>query len=445
MLRIVRYPTWISLLLCAGCGAHLAPTVSPAVMAPSHAESSAVAASPDAVQASALEIAPAPAESTVPAVASGAPSATVAFASASASLVSAPVDAAPPAEEDPGEEAGEESGDAEAEVTGSEAPPPSGPLYTMELTDEALTEAWKKEPKTLGPISVGFVQSGRIINSVQFPSGAEWLVVSPELAWATQETIDSLTGAIREVRAEFPRAPQIRVNQISAREGGHLRPHKSHQNGRDVDLGFYYPTVDPVRERAREKVIDLELNWALIKALVIHSDVQMIIVDKRIQKTLREYALSQGEDQAWVDSLFVGPNPLFLHARGHRDHFHVRFFNPRAQELGRRIAPLLALQPEQNIMMHRVRSGDSLGKIAQRYGSSIAGIKKSNRMNGILLRIGQVLSVPLRGPCTQCPVPPPVVIPPRRLPPPVEQDAPAVAGEPVADHHPASPSPTRLR
>ncbi|MFY0522686.1 penicillin-insensitive murein endopeptidase [Archangium gephyra] len=318
----------------------------------------------------------------------------------------------------------------EAEEVDANAVVPNGPLYTAELSDEQLTELWKKEPAALGSISVGFVESGRMVNAVRVPQSEnnDWIVVSPELAWATQETVDYLSRAIREVRAQYPNAPPLRVNQLSSREGGYLRPHKSHQNGRDVDLGFYYPTAEPVRVREREKHIDLELNWALLKALAIHTDVQMILLDKRVQKVLYDYALRNGENKEWVDSLFnAGARSLVKHARGHRDHFHVRFFNPRAQELGRRVAPLLALQPDKNILVHRVRSGDTLGGIALRYGSTIKTIQKANRMRGVFLSIGQRLAVPLRGPCTRCPVPPPVVVPPRRMPPGFEQQAPAVA------------------
>ncbi|WP_281255324.1 penicillin-insensitive murein endopeptidase [Cystobacter ferrugineus] len=355
-------------------------------------------------------------------------------------LAAAPSPATPSAETE--EEDDEESADAsegaegeEETETSTDTSVPSGPSYTAEYSDEALTEMWKKEPKALGSISVGFVHSGRMVNSVQFPQGDAWIVVSPELAWATQETIDYTIRAIREVRAAYPKAPALRVNQISSRDGGYLRPHKSHQSGRDVDLGFYYPTVDPIRAREREKYIDLELNWALIKSLIQHTDVQMILVDKRVQKVLREYALSKGEDPKWVASLF-GDSALIKHARGHRDHFHVRFYNPRAQELGWRIAPLLALQPDQNMVMHRVRSGDTLGGIALRYGSGVQAIKKASRLRGTFLRIGQVLAVPLRGPCTRCPVPPPVIVPPRKLPPELAPAAPAVASTP-----PPAPAP----
>ncbi|WP_434391180.1 penicillin-insensitive murein endopeptidase [Melittangium boletus] len=340
-----------------------------------------------------------------------------------------------PEEDDESAEGGDSpEGEEEVETATGEAAV-TGPVYTTEWTDEALTEMWKKEPKALGSVSVGFVHSGRMVNAVQFPPGEPWIVVSPELTWATQETIDAVITAIREVKAAHPKAPRLRVNQISSKDGGYLRPHKSHQAGRDVDLGFYYPTEEPIRVRERERHIDLELNWGLIKALAVHTDVQMILVDKRVQKVLREYALGHGEDAKWVDSLFLGERALIKHARGHRDHFHVRFFNARAQELGWRIAPLLALQPDHNMMMHRVRSGDTLGAIALRYGSGVKAIQKASRMRNTFLRLGQVLAVPLRGPCTRCPVPPHVVLPPRRLPPglePLAPEAPALATTPAA-------------
>jgi LysM repeat protein len=434
----VRSTSWIILLLCAGCTAHVVPSVSPSKVTATSQEASSPAAQPASSPAASQEASASPAL----------PESVAQVAEHNDAVAQAAADTATESEEEAGgeDEPGEAADDADegeaSEAQASTGAVPNGPLYTSELSDEKLTELWKKQPATLGSISVGFVESGRMVNSVRVPQGDDWIVVSPELAYGTQETVDYLLTAIREVRAVYPKAPPLRVNQISSREGGYLRPHKSHQNGRDVDLGFYYPTVDPIRAREREKYIDLELNWALLKSLATHTDVQMILVDKRVQKVLYDYALRQGENKEWLDSLFnAGPKALIKHARGHRDHFHVRFFNPRAQELGRRIAPLLALQPDKNIQMHRVRSGDTLGGIALRYGSSINGIKKANRMRNTFLRLGQVLAVPLRGPCTRCPVPPPLVVPPRRMPPGLEQQAPAVAAKPASVAAPAAATP----
>jgi murein endopeptidase/LysM repeat protein len=309
--------------------------------------------------------------------------------------------------------------------------------YTAGLSDQDLQEKWKKDPAELGCISLGFADEGRLLNAEQFPKGKDWVVVSPERAWGTPETINYIKAAIERVKSLHPDAPPLRVNQISAKEGGYLRPHKSHQNGRDADLAFYYHSVDPVRVRAREKVIDVKLTWELLKSLVTQADVQMILVDRRVQKVLKDYALQVGEDKDWVQRLFRGErHALIQHARHHRDHFHVRFYSPVAQELGRRVAPLLAQRPEQNLMNHKVHSGDTLGAIARKYGTSVAAIQKANHMKGSFLRLAQVLRIPLHGPCTHCPVPAPMPVPPRLLPP-AAVSGPAVASAPP----PAPPRP----
>lgn len=299
--------------------------------------------------------------------------------------------------------------------------------YTQEIAEAELARRWKDDLPSLGSISVGFAHEGRLINGVKLPedpTGSYQLVV-PWNAWATEETAQALARVAAKVKAEHPNALPLRINQISAQDGGYLRPHRSHQNGRDVDLGFYYPTSPPPRVREREKVIDVAQNWSLIKALVTESDVQVVLLDRRVQAVLYNHALASGEDPAWVDSIFRGPSPIVQHAPRHRDHLHVRFYNARAQELGRRIAPLLAQRPEHNVVAVRIKSGDTLGHLAMRYGSSVRTIQKANRMRGTFLRIGQVVHVPLRGPCNRCPVPPPVEVPARRLPPPkVELAAP---------------------
>lgn len=306
-------------------------------------------------------------------------------------------------------------GDALADLHGVET------ASACAFSDEALATRWQDAPESLGSISLGFTYEGRIINAEPFPSGGEdeaWTVILPSRAWATSETIAYVVAAARHVRAVRPHAHPLRVNGISLREGGWLRPHRTHQNGRDVDLGFYYPTPEAARCRACEKRMDVPANWELVRALVTLTDVEVILVDRAVQRVLIEYALSIGEDPKWIDSLFrAGRRSLIKHARRHRDHFHVRFYNPCAQELGRRVAPLLAQRPDENLRMYRVRNGDNLSMIAYRNNSSVRAIQKANRMRGTFLRVGRVLRVPMRGPCTRCPVPPPVEVPARRVPP----------------------------
>ena len=255
-------------MLCAGCTAHVVPTVSPSKVTATSSEASSPAVA-------AARPASSPATSQEAAAAPALPESVTQVAEHNDAVAQAAADTASESEEEAAgeDEPGDSADDADegeaGEAQASNGVVPTGPLYTADLSDEQLTQLWKKEPATLGSISVGFVESGRMVNSVRVPQGDDWIVVSPELAYGTQETVDYLLTAIREVRAAYPKAPPLRVNQLSSREGGYLRPHKSHQNGRDVDLGFYYPTVDPVRAREREKYIDLELNWALLKAIAM--------------------------------------------------------------------------------------------------------------------------------------------------------------------------------
>ena len=249
--------------------------------------------------------------------------------------------------------------------------------------------------------------------------GDAWSVVSPENAWGTRETVVFLSVVARAVMEQFPYVAPLRVNHIGKQEGGYLRPHHSHQSGRDADLGFYYRAgMNPLLVKgARENAMDLPANWALVRALATRTDTQVILLDRRVQKVLYDYAVSIGEDRAWLDSLFnAGRSSLLQHVRRHRDHFHVRFYSARSQELGWRIQPLLAKRSDENFVIHRVRPGDTLGHLAMRYGSGVKLIQRANGLTSINLRLGRTLNIPLRGPCTKCPLPPQVVVPPRRFP-----------------------------
>ncbi|MBL8950257.1 MAG: penicillin-insensitive murein endopeptidase [Myxococcaceae bacterium] len=296
-----------------------------------------------------------------------------------------------------------------------ESPPDGTLLYSADVDDAELEQRFVGDLETLGSISVGLAEAGRLINGVQMKPSDHVEVVDRDNAWGTAETIEYLTIVADEVGNAVPRAPPLRVNHIGKREGGYLRPHFSHQSGRDVDLGFYYVPGTDVRalKGSRIGAMDLEANWALVKALAEKADVQVVLLDKKVQAALYDYGREQGEDEAVLEKLFKGPNALFRHARRHKDHFHVRFFAPRSQELGRRVQPLLAKRPDENKLVHRVRPGETLGALAIRYGSSVKLIQKASGLASTLLSVGRTLIVPLRGPCTQCPVTPPVVVPPR--------------------------------
>lgn len=311
--------------------------------------------------------------------------------------------------------------------------PASGPRYTADISEAELAERWHKDRRLLGSLSIGPPDAGRLVNGATFPPDPRWTIVDPQNTYGTQETVAYLTAAVAEVARRYPDVQPLRINHISAPEGGYLPPHITHQVGRDVDLGFY----------RREQGMDLELNWALLRALVTLADVELVLVDRRIQKQLYDFALAHGEDRGFLDSLFKsGAHSLVQHARRHRDHFHVRFYSPRAQELGRRVQPLLTKdETTPQLVRHVIRSGDNLGKIARRYGVTIAQIKRTNRMRSDFIRAGRALAIPVRGrDCSRCGEVAEVYVPPRRLPPAMVAEL-ALAAAPPSPSISAPPSP----
>lgn len=65
-------------------------------------------------------------------------------------------------------------------------------------------------------------------------------------------------------------------------------------------------------------------------------------------------------------------------------------------------------------LYHKVRSGETLGHIAQRYGVSVAAIRQANGLRGSTIRAGQTLRIPARGASGGAPSPARATSPPAR-------------------------------
>ncbi|MFA6034245.1 MAG: penicillin-insensitive murein endopeptidase [Myxococcota bacterium] len=337
--------------------------------------------------------------------------------------------------------------DSEGEdIADSQEPSKFIPVFTSDLGDEEIARRWNDNPESLGSISMGVANSGRLLNGGQFPEGNHWVLMSPAGAWGTKETIEYTINAISAVNALFSETPEIAIGDLSKPKGGYFRGHKSHQYGRDVDLGFFYSDEKFHRhfETGSASNLDLPRNWALVRALIVSTDVQMILIDKRVIKVLYEYAESIGEDKEWLDAAFkAGRASIVKHARRHRGHYHVRYFNPRAQELARRIVPYVGkgrTEDTAGVVAHRIRNGDCLGALARRYNTSINAIKKANGMGSNALRAGRTLMIPAKGAVAFSRVmsTPEMSIPERRLPPSTPEMYARAAGIDPAVVRPAS-------
>jgi len=287
------------------------------------------------------------------------------------------------------------------------AKPPSA---LLEASDDELMSRVSVDPSSLGSLSIGAPSSAVLINAVQLPADPMWQVAPSAETWGTAETMESIRTAVSTVHQLYPDTPPIFVGDISDADGGHLHRHQTHQGGRDADLGYYYlPGKGTWFTPGASTNLDMPRNWALVRAIVVCTDVETILLDTRIQRLLYQYALKNGEDKAWLDRIFGfvsgSPNAIIRHVTGHRTHYHVRFYSPIAQELGRRVHPMLVAQklmkPPAFTIPHVVQPGQTLGALASRYGTSVRAIMQANGLTSSQVRAGRTYRIPVRTPAPQ--------------------------------------------
>ena len=192
------------------------------------------------------------------------------------------------------------------------------------------------------PYSSGKSNHGRIRNARLMPEGRGYFLRNIRThEWGTDLTIQSLMTAFELYADKYPDAPPINVGDISKRRGGKINPHKSHQSGRDVDVGFVH-TPEIAREakqhftRANAENLDAEKTWFFIKTLIQTGNVQKIFVDTQVQKLLWSVAKDELTPEQ-RDQIFSWPHrstsssAIFQFWPGHRNHFHVRFKCPPNQ------------------------------------------------------------------------------------------------------------------
>ncbi|HYQ01749.1 MAG TPA: penicillin-insensitive murein endopeptidase [Polyangiaceae bacterium] len=318
-----------------------------------------------------------------------------------------PSPSAEPALDDSGDGEHESDSDDERLDDGELAEPAPGAPQPHPLdgwSDQQIERAVTTDLASLGSMSVGTPNAGGLVNGVQAVASPLYSLVSPGSAWGTQETIDYLNAAVQAVHDQFPDTPPLALGDIGARRGGALRPHISHQAGRDLDISFYYRDGTRWYARGTRDNLDFPRLWAFVRALIEKTDIDLILLDHGLQEPLKEYALSIGEDPEWLAQIFQGKGAvraIIRHAPGHATHLHLRFWNPRAQETARRCYASLArhqlVRAPMQFTTHKVKKNETLAMIAKKYGSTVRAIREANGLRSNLIHEQAVYRIPLSG------------------------------------------------
>lgn len=190
-----------------------------------------------------------------------------------------------------------------------------------------------------GAIAPGFGgeyddDTGVLKKGVQLAPGPYYVVKAPANAWGTAKTVRLIQAAVAAYAKRAKKGPAVHVGDISKKGGGKFPPHRSHQHGRDVDVGYVLKgevADEPRFLHAGRSNLDAERTWALLKAFIDTDEVRYIFMDYELQRLVYEHAKAAGESQDTLDELFQYPrgrgrsHGIIRHWKNHVNHFHVRF------------------------------------------------------------------------------------------------------------------------
>ncbi len=211
-----------------------------------------------------------------------------------------------------------------------QAPPATAEAATASPTGARLEEFLPSGRKRQAR-SVGKPNRGRLDGGVALPrQGPGFKRLDRDRHFGTDETIGLLRYLGARLLEVYPGTEPMLVGDISQEGGGRVRPHRSHQSGRDVDIAFF-EKGNPVRRHYKGDLqvddIDLDKSWFLIETLLLTGRVEYIFVNRSVQPALRRHARSVGWSDEALDRIFETPphrQAYIRHAAGHTYHFHVR-------------------------------------------------------------------------------------------------------------------------
>lgn len=192
---------------------------------------------------------------------------------------------------------------------------------------------------------------GSLAGGVPLPLSARGLRFNPKrdpaARYGTVEVVRALINAGRIVDEEFGGLP-VTINDLSYEQGGPIPHHRSHQNGRDVDVFFYQlgPGGKPIesvgaffdpsgagvdfRDLADPSDdvplhLDVPRTWRFVEALIEDeaSNLQSIYLAEHLRSLLLAHARERGAPKSTVARFAeMTCQPEYPHD----DHFHFRFY-----------------------------------------------------------------------------------------------------------------------
>jgi penicillin-insensitive murein endopeptidase len=212
-----------------------------------------------------------------------------------------------------------------------------------------LPPKYAKSPFSLMSLSVGAPNDGYQVRSKRLRETRHIRVKrgSGVRNYGHPALVLMLRRSAKDIASAAPNSVML-VGDLSAKKGGAISGHRSHQSGRDADIGFY------VRNEAGKQVLldrfvkidsqgrvighrglffDDWRNWLLVRSWLRdrRAGITHVFVASPIRNRLLAYARKNKAERKYVDAatkLLKQPS----NSARHDDHFHLRIACPKRQD-----------------------------------------------------------------------------------------------------------------
>jgi penicillin-insensitive murein endopeptidase len=215
--------------------------------------------------------------------------------------------------------------------------------------DRDLPKAFQAYPYSAMSLSVGSPTAGWQLRAKRLRPSPDLRIQekSLEYTYGLPSLVLMLNRTAKQIARQTP-GSRLLVGDLSRESGGPLSGHKSHQSGRDADVGFFVLGPDGTPQNARRLLafdkngrardgsgvrFDDYRNWLLVQ-LWLKDDrarLQHVFVAAHLRKRLLDFARVRPAFRKYVQpaaALLAQPQ----NALPHDDHFHIRIHCPDDQD-----------------------------------------------------------------------------------------------------------------
>jgi penicillin-insensitive murein endopeptidase len=222
-------------------------------------------------------------------------------------------------------------------------------LPDRERNNSELPEKYRKSPYAMMSLSVGLPNAGWQLRARKLRSSAQlWIQdKSVPYTYGHPSLVLMLYRTAKQIAKQSP-GSRLLVGDLSREFGGPLSGHKSHQSGRDADVGFFVIDAKGHQQNARQLLafdaagrakdgsgvrFDDYRNWLLVQLWLKdeRASLEHVFVAAHLRKRLLDFARARPAFRRYVEDA-----AQFLHqptnGLPHDDHFHVRIACPENQQ-----------------------------------------------------------------------------------------------------------------